>query len=172
MWIEKIEPLGKDGALVDFGPKEQKFFDLKIPRSLRRRLTYSAGLTVDLSCEFSGERLEVIELGVRSQPGDFLRTTLLTQLGLPVALRKIFLSTCPNSESLTDLPPLVDLTRLQRDSLVTQIYWYEFASWGNPRKRVTDYTGWSNNNANSHFRRLAKEFGLPGHHAKAPKRKS
>jgi hypothetical protein len=166
LMIEKIERLGEDGSLVDFGPRDLRFFDLRIPRILRRRLTYSADLTVDLFCQFSGERLEISELRVRSRPGEFLKTSLLTQLGLPVALRQIFLTACPDTDSLSNLPALGELDKLQRDVVVAQIYWFEFASWGNPRKRVTDYTGWSNNNANSHFRRLAKEYGLPGHHAK------
>jgi hypothetical protein len=163
--IKAIQPLGVDGELMPFGPVTAQFFVMRAPSRAKRLITFTSGVQLEVECFFSGERLEIESLRVTAPKNQILTTKMLTQLGLPVILNKIFLESSPTTKSMTKLPDRDDLSKEQFDSVLTQVYWFEYASWGNPRQRVTQYTQWSNNNANAHFRRLAKLHGLPGSHA-------
>lgn len=163
--IKSIEPIGRDGQLVPFGPTTARFFALQAPSRARRLITYTSGVQLEVECFFAGERLEIKSLRVTAPENQILTTKMLTQLKLPVILNKIFLESSPTTKSMRKLPARDDLSKEQFDSVLTQVYWFEYASWGNPRQRVTQYTKWSNNNANAHFRRLAKVHGLPGSHS-------
>jgi hypothetical protein len=164
--VDSIAPSGRDGRLVPFGPSEQMFWRLEVPSRLSRRVKYKSGLMLDLECVFNGERLEISQLELAQQSGEFITTQILTQLGLPGILNQIFLKASPTTAQIQSLPRKTDLTKDQLGMVVTQLYWFEYASWGNPRMSVTKYTGWSNNNANTHFRKLAKIYGLPGLHSR------
>jgi hypothetical protein len=167
--IASIEKTSGDGRLVSFGPLDQMFWKLEIPSTLSRRVTYKTGLVVDLECVFSGERLEISRMELAVPSGEFVSTQLLTQLGLPGILNQIFLGASPTTPQIEVLPKRDELTKDQLGIVVTQLYWFEYASWGNPRMRVTQFTNWSNNNANTHFRKLARIYGLPGVHSRAQK---
>ena len=120
-------------------------------------------------CERTGERLEISRMEIAVPSGEFVSNQLLTQLGLPGILNQVFLSASPTTAQIRSLLRRDELTKDQLGMVVTQLYWFEYASWGNPRMRVTQFTNWSNNNANTHFRKLAKVYGLPGLHSRKQK---
>jgi hypothetical protein len=163
--VATITQTGRDGRLVQFGPSEQMFWRLEIPSRLSREVRYKSGLVMDLECVFNGERLEISRMEIAVPSGEFVSSQLLTQLGLPGILRQVFLSASPTTAQMQSLPKRNELTKDQLGIVVTQLYWFEYASWGNPRMSVIQYTNWSTNNANTHFRRLAKQYGLPGAHS-------
>jgi len=167
--VASITQTGRDGRLVEFGPSEQMFWRLEIPSRLSREVRYKSGLVMDLECVFNGERLEISRMEIAVPSGEFVSTQLLTQLGLPGILNQVFLSASPTTAQIRSLPRRDELTKDQLGMVVTQLYWFEYASWGNPRMRVTQFTNWSNNNANTHFRKLAKVYGLPGFHSRKQK---
>lgn len=169
MEVASITQTGRDGRLVEFGPSEQMFWRLEIPAKLSREVRYRSGLVMDLECVFSGERLEISRMELAVPSGDFVSTQLLTQLGLPGILHQVFLSASPTTSQMRSLPRKDELTKEQLGIVVTQLYWFEYAAWGNPRMRVTQFTNWSNNNANTHLRKLAKVYGLPGLHSRKQK---
>ena len=150
---------------MSFGPLDQMFWKLEIPSTLTRRVTYKTGLVMDLECVFSGERLEISRLELSQATSQYISTQLLTQLGLPGVLNQIFLETSPTTKQIRSIPKKEQLTKDQLAIVITQLYWFEYASWGNPRMSVIQYTNWSTNNANTHFRKLAKMYGLPGAHS-------
>jgi hypothetical protein len=170
--VASIERTGRDGRLVSFGPLDQMFWKLEIPSTLSRRVTYKSGLIVDLECVFSGERLEISRMELNQPKNQYISTQLLTQLGLPAVLNKIFLETSPTTKAMSSIPKKEELSKDQLGIVITQLYWFEYASWANPRMRVIQYTNWSTNNANTHFRKLAKLYGLPGAHSASKNSKS
>ena len=163
--IASIEKTSGDGRLVSFGPLDQMFWKLEIPSTLSRRVRYKTGLIVDLECVFSGERLEISRMELKQPKSQYISTQLLTQLGLPGVLNQIFLEASPTTKLIRSIPKKEELSKEQLATVITQLYWFEYASWGNPRMSVIQYTNWSTNNANTHFRKLAKLFGLPGAHS-------
>lgn len=163
--VESIEQTSRDGRLVSFGPLGQMFWKLEVPSTLRRRVIYKTGLVLDLECVFSGERLEISRMELDQPKGQYISTQLLTQLGLPAVLNQIFHEASPTSELIRSIPKKEELSKDQLGKVITQLYWFEYASWANPRMRVIQYTNWSTNNANTHFRKLAKLYGLPGAHS-------
>lgn len=163
--IASIEKTSSDGRLVLFGPLDQLFWKLEIPSTLSRRIRYKNGLIVDLECVFSGERLEISRMELKQPKSHYISTQLLTQLGLPGVLNQIFLEASPTAKAMRSVPKKEELSKDQLAMVITQLYWFEYASWGNPRMRVIQYTNWSTNNANTHFRKLAKIYGLPGAHS-------
>jgi hypothetical protein len=126
---------------------------------------YKTGLIVDLECVFAGERLEISRMELTQPDGQFLSTQLLTQLGLPGVLNQIFLDASPATKEMRSIPNKEELSKDQLGIVITQLYWFEYASWGNPRMRVIQHTNWSTNKANTYFRKLAKLYGLPGAHS-------
>lgn len=163
--VVSIEQTSRDGRLVSFGPLSQMFWNLEIPSTLSRRVMYKTGLVLDLECVFSGERLEIARMELNQPENEYISTKLLTQLGLPAVLNQIFLEASPTTQTMHSIPKKEELSKDQLGKVITQLYWFEFASWGNPRMRVIQYTNWSTNNANTHFRKLAKIYGLPGTHS-------
>ena len=163
--VVSIDQTSRDGRLVSFCPLEQMFWRLEIPSTLNRRVIYKTGLILDLECVFAGERLEISRMELTQPEGQYLSTQLLTQLGLPGILNQIFLGASPATKEMRSLPKRDELSKDQLEVVITQLYWFEYASWGNPRMRVIQYTNWSTNKANTYFRKLAKLYGLPGAHS-------
>jgi hypothetical protein len=163
--VVSIEKTSGDGPVVAFGPLDQMFWKLEIPSTLSRRVIYKTGLVLDLECVFSGERLEISRMELNQPKNQYISTQLLTQLGLPAVLNKIFLEASPTTKAMSSIPKKEELSKDQLGIVITQLYWFEYASWSNPRMRVIQYTNWSTNNANTHFRKLAKMYGLPGAHS-------
>jgi hypothetical protein len=163
--VVSIDQTSRDGRLMSFGPPEQMFWRMEIPSTLNRRVIYKTGLILDLECIFSGERLEISRMELAQPDGQYLSTQLLTQLGLPGILNQIFLGASPATKEMKSLPKREELSKDQLGMVITQLYWFEYASWGNPRMRVIQYTNWSTNKANTYFRKLAKLYGLPGAHS-------
>lgn len=170
--VVSIEKTSGDGPVVAFGPLDQMFWKLEIPSTLSRRVIYKTGLVLDLECVFSGERLEISRMELNQPKNQYISTQLLTQLGLPAVLNKIFLEASPTTKAMSSIPKKEELSKDQLGILITQLYWFEYASWENPRMRVIQYTNWSTNNANTHFRKLAKLYGLPGAHSASKNSKS
>ena len=163
--VVSIEKTSGDGPVVAFGPLDQMFWKLEIPSTLSRRVIYKTGLVLDLECVFSGERLEISRMELNQPKNQYISTQLLTQLGLPAVLNRIFLEASPTTKAMSSIPKKEELSKEQLGVVITQLYWFEYASWANPRMRVIQYTNWSTNNANTHFRKLAKMYGLPGAHS-------
>jgi hypothetical protein len=170
--VVSIEKTSVDGRMVVFGPVAQMFWKLEIPSTLSRRVIYKNGLVLDLECVFSGERLEISRMELNQPKNQYISTQLLTQLGLPAVLNKIFLEASPTTKAMSSIPKKEELSKDQLGIVITQLYWFEYASWSNPRMRVIQYTNWSTNNANTHFRKLAKLYGLPGAHSVSKTSKS
>lgn len=159
----------KDGKLVPFGPLDQtSMTQLTIPETMTRLVNYpELELEIELTCAFSGERLEVTNLNIKGH-GTYIATRTLTQLSLPQVIHEIAFSSIPNIEHWTK--PTPELLSKNK-AFLAQLYWLEHASWGTPRNTIMELKGWSKPNTSFHIQKIAKEFGLPGAHAKSqPKR--
>jgi len=152
-----------DGELVEFGPLDQvEAKKLAIPASLTRVVSYpELSLVIELSCTFTGDRIEITKMVIESS-GSFIATRDLTQLALPAVMRAIALESIPGSSYWTS--PSNDSVTENR-AFLAQLYWLEHVSWGSPRATIMTLTSWSRTNANWHIKKLAKEFELPGAHA-------
>lgn len=152
-----------DGKLVKFGPIDQTTMtQLSIPETITRLVNYPAlELEVEITCHFSGERLEVSKLNIQGC-GTYIATAALTRLSLPQVIRRIALDAIPNvSHWLNPKPELLD----KNLAFLAQIYWLEHASWGAPRTAIMELKSWSRPNTSFHLKNIAKIFELPGAHA-------
>lgn len=152
-----------DGKLVSFGPLDQaSMTQLSIPETITRVVNYPAlELEVEITCRFSGERLEVTNMNIRGH-GTYIATAALTKLSLPQVIRAVALEAIPNVAHWTNpKPEFLDGNR----AFLAQVYWLEHASWGAPRTAIMELKGWSRPNTSFHIKGIAKEFQLPGAHA-------
>jgi len=161
----------RDGELVDFGDLNgDNPHRLRIPATFQRVVEYSEPpLRAVISCVFTGERIEVVSLEIASTTG-FVATKYLTQLALPAVIREIAMDVIPDSHWWTQ--EFHDGQSSWGGDNVTmgflaQLYWFEHVSWGSPRLRIMEYMGCKRTTANEYIRRAAREFVLPGAHAKA-----
>jgi hypothetical protein len=154
-----------DGPMVSFGPQDvATASQLAIPGSLTRNVSYpSLALEVELSCVFTGDRLEIVKLAIASRHS-FIATKDLTQLSLPQVIRAIVCESVPNSDSWLPQSPN-SFNQSRSEAFLAQLYWFEHVSWGSPRATLMAYTGWSRPYANTRIKMISKDFKLPGAHS-------
>jgi hypothetical protein len=152
-----------DGPLHEFGPVANLTGKrLSVPSPLRRKVYYPGlAYLVELTCVFTGQRLEIESLDIHGD-GAFINTQYLTQLSLPEVIHEIAKELEVNSEFWACRARPLDELRVDDPSFIAQIYWYEHATWGSPRAAVMSYMGWSRTNTNWHLRKIADKFTLPG----------
>lgn len=154
-----------DGPLRGVGPQGFGYpFEIEVPVKMQRKVTYPGQdleLLVDLV--FPGERIEIHNLQLQGRHG-YIATQYLTGLALPKIIRAIAVDSIPNSSRWLNDP--AEGGGSQSYQYLAELYWFEHISWGSPRSAIMKYTGWSRANTNWHLRRIAKEFPMPGPHAK------
>lgn len=153
-----------DGEMVTFGPLDQTTMtQLTIPKSMTRIVNYpELELEIELTCAFSGQRLEVTNMNIKGH-GTYIATRTLTQLSLPLVIHEIAYSAIPNITHWTKpRPELLDKNR----AFLAQLYWLEHVSWGTPRTAIMELKKWSRPNTSFHIQNIAKEYELPGAHSK------
>jgi hypothetical protein len=155
----------EDGPLVSFGPLDAvTASQLAIPGSLVRRVSYPAlALEVELSCAFTGDRLEIVKMTIVSQQS-YIATKDLTQLALPQVIREIVCESVPNSDHWL-IQNTNSLNHPRSDAFLAQLYWFEHVSWGSPRATLMTFMGWSRPYANTRIKKISKEIKLPGAHS-------
>lgn len=155
----------EDGPLVSFGPLDtMNSSRLAIPGSLVRRVSYPAlALEVELSCAFTGDRLEIVKMTIASKQS-YIATKDLTQLALPQVIREIVRGSVPNSDHWS-IQNTNSLNQPRSDAFLAQLYWFEHVSWGSPRATLMTFMGWSRPYANTRIKKIAKEIALPGAHS-------
>lgn len=156
-----------DGKRVDFGPFDQETgTQQSIPVSLTRKVVYpDLEVSALVKCVFTGDKLEIESITVM-QGAKFVSTKVLTQLALPGVIREIAIEVIPNAQLWAN-PGVHKMGKPQGPAFLAQVYWFEHVSWGSPRGSIMNYMSWSRTNANFHISKLARQFGLPGSHAKA-----
>lgn len=156
-----------DGALVNVGPNSGVAFgSLQIPSTFERQVVYKApSLVLTVKCAFSGERYEISKMTIEGR-GDFVTSRDLTQLKLPALMRAMALAAIPDSFKWTEENKAAALEVDANRAFLAQIYWFETVTWGNPRQEIMNWLSVSRTTANEQIRKLAKEFKLPGAHAR------
>ena len=154
-----------DGPLISFGPLDAATSSqLAIPGSLVRRVSYPAlALEVDLSCAFTGDRLEIVRMTIISRQS-YIATKDLTQLALPQVIREIVCGSVPNSDQWL-IQDTNSFNHPRSDAFLAQVYWFEHVSWGSPRATLMTFMGWSRPYANTRIKKISKEIKLPGAHS-------
>ena len=162
-----------DGPLQEFGPVSiQTGKRLTVPSPMRRQVYYpSLAYLVELTCVFTGQRIEIESLEIHGD-GAFINTQYLTQLSLPEVIREIAKEVEVNSEFWACRTRSMDELRVDDASLIAQIYWYEHVTWGSPRAAVMSYMGWSRTNTNWHLRKISDQYKLPGNRIQPQKSKN
>jgi hypothetical protein len=157
-----------DGPLHEFGPVANLTGKrLSVPSPMRRQVYYpSLAYLVELTCVFTGQRIEIESLEIHGD-GTFINTQYLTQLSLPDVIRAITREVEVNSEFWACRARPIDELRVDDPSLIAQIYWYEHVTWGSPRAALMSYMGWSRTNTNWHLRKIADTYTLPGNRGAA-----
>lgn len=163
--IHRTKP--HDGELVQVGPADSATgLVLRVPSSMQRLIRYrQLNLEVLLDCVFSGDRIEVVRLTIEGQ-GRFIATKDLTQLSLPLVIRDLAVEVIPGGETWLHASTKPGTNSPRTQEFIAQLYWFEHLSWGSPRNALMNYMGWSRTNSNWHIKKLAKQFRLPGAHAK------
>ena len=165
--IFKLESAGKiDGKRVEFGPYDHETgTQQSIPSRLSRRVVYpELGVAAVIDCVFTGDKIEVQSIKIEND-GKFVSTKVLTQLALPAVIREIAIQEVPNSKLWAQLDG-DNPHKLTGPTFLAQVYWFEHISWGSPRGSIMNYMSWSRTNTNFHISKIARNFGLPGSHAK------
>jgi hypothetical protein len=160
-----------DGKLLTLGSADpESNLLLRVPQSFQRIVTYADHpLRLTLDCEFSGERIEIGKMLVESS-NEYIGSRELTQLRLPQVIRNLAMEVIPDAIHWTRWSQ-ENRTRKSKsaksrvsDGFLAQLYWFEHVSWGAPRASLMAYLGCSRTTANSHIKRIALEFPLPGSH--------
>lgn len=157
-----------DGERVNFGPFDHETGSQQsIPVSLTRQVVYpDLEVSALVECVFTGDKLEIQSITV-SKDGKFVSTKVLTQLALPAVIRAIAIEVIPNSHLWAQLNG-EQIGKPEGPAFLAQVYWFEHVSWGSPRGSIMNYMNWSRTNANFHISKIARQFGLPGSHARRP----
>lgn len=161
----------KDGDFRPFGPVDPETKrQLSIPEKFTRVVKYSdIPLSVELTCVFDGEKIQVKKLCAMSQPEAFVTSRDLTQLSLPAVIRRIGLQVIPDAEYWTmewQDDHALKLGLKSDPHFLAQLYWFEHATWGSPRVAVQEYMGCKRTTANYYIRLAAGVTALPGLHKK------
>lgn len=148
-----------DGPLVVFGiERPLKHPRLSIPAFFERVVHYrSSGLTVQLTCEFKGGRVELVKLQVTPSLGTGLLTTDLTKLSLPLVIKKITYSVIEYSDYWirgSRLAPKEWEDLVRDDDFLTQLVWLEHVSQGTPRNTLMSYFGMPRSSCSLLLKRL------------------
>ena len=163
-WVHK-KGLRADGERVAFGPKhDETGIELTIPKELTRSVTYrSIPLTVDLTCSYAEDKLQLVKVEISNYEG-FISTRELLQLKLPAVMRSISLEAVGNVDAFMSYAR----KRLESPSslklnlkVLAQLYWLEAVTWGTPRKTIMEMSGCSRSTANENITSAEKEYALP-----------
>jgi len=161
-----IERTGvEDGKLVVFGPLDpSNGVQLSIPERFEREVTSGPrGLTLRVSCSFTGEWIDVSSLSVTPPKGEGLTSRALVQIALPPIVRELAASVIPRHEYWTaEFQDALGWGSLKtNDAFLAQLYWLEHVSQGSPRQTLMRYLAMPRSTCNVLIRRLRSEFPLP-----------
>jgi hypothetical protein len=161
----------KDGAVRPFGPVDPETKrQLSIPGTFVRIVRYAdLPLSVELSCVFDGEKIQVKKLCAVGDAESYVTSRDLTQLSLPSVIRQIGLQVITDAAYWTmewqDAHSVKE--GLKSDPhFLAQLYWFEHATWGSPRVAVQEYLGCKRTTANYYIRMAGTVTPLPGLHKK------
>lgn len=169
-WVHK-KGLGNDGERVAFGPNQgEGGVALTIPKMLSRTVTYrSIPLTVELTCSYSEDKLQLVKVEISNYDG-FISTRELLLLKLPAVMRAIAIDAVGNvDEFMVYARKYLESPSSLKSNLkvLAQLYWLEAVTWGTPRKTIMEMSGCSRSTANENITLAEKEFSLPKERAEA-----
>lgn len=163
--VERFE--AAQGSLVAFGPIDSgSGRQLHILSESDWLVTYkNPRLRVIARAVFAEQRLEISQLTIQGEQGEFIASRDLTQLNLPAVLRKIGLLAVTDSDFWNVELEETKLEGRKTPEFLAQVYWFEYATWGSPRQALIDYLSVSRTTANTYIRKFASLLPLPGAHA-------
>jgi len=160
-----ITQVAEDGVLVEVGPLDpSRDYRVRIPEDFQRDV-FLAELerTLSLRLQFKGDRLEIVELSLRTN-GEPIGTRDLLQLSLPKVIRACAKSACPEfnfwSVQLKERRGIGESLR-SNPLLLAKLYWFEHLTWGSPRVVIQELIDSKRTTANSLIRMAAEKYDLP-----------
>jgi len=166
--LERVEILdseefdGKPQNVCGYLPFADK--KLLVPETLMRTVSYGPGSpSIEIDLLLSNGRYEIENINIVGGKSP-ISTLFLTQMALPKVIRQIAISTIKDSAYWTTDRPSGMTDPAEIDDYLVQLYWFEYLSWGKPRRAVMEHIGCSRAGASLHVRRLAKSYYLPGPH--------
>ena len=154
-----------DGFLVPFGPLDPDTgWQLQIPKTFTRKVSYEhLGLDVNISCTFTGQKVEIRALSVNSADQE-VTSRALTQLSLPEVIHEATLSAIPESSKwdLSNKKKRLEFGHVDSKSLfIAQLYWLEHVSSGAPRAAIMEYLKAPRPTVNQWLREFKKSGFIP-----------
>lgn len=154
-----------DGLLVYFGPIDPETKrQLAIPATFERQISDQArGLTLTLTCQFVGDKVEVNRLNISADRLGNISSRAIAQLGLPALIREVVKEVTPSwgywSESSFGDSHL-DTSRTNF-AFLAQVYWLEHVSQGTPRQTLMSMLKMPRSTCNVLLRQIKQTYELP-----------
>lgn len=154
-----------DGPLVYFGPIDpESNRQLAIPVSFERQITDQVrGLTLTLTCQFVGDKVEVTQLNISADRLGTISSRTIAQLGLPRLIREVVKAVTPNWEFWLESSygdAYLDASKTNY-AYLAQVYWLEHISQGTPRQTLMAMLKMPRSTCNVLLRQIKKSYGLP-----------